>query len=407
MRTPCLACLVIAAASLHAADRGAPWPRHVIDASSRGADGTRLADVNGDGLMDIAVPWEQGGVIRACLNPGAAKAKQKWPAVTVGKVGSPEDAVFADVDGDGAVDVVSCCEGRVRTVWIHWAPKDKARYLDPNAWATEAIPATKGRQMWMFALHVQLDGKHGADMVVASKGGNATIGWLEAPANPREVAAWKWHPLYKAGWIMSLIAADMDGDGDPDVLASDRKGPKRGCLWLENPGPGPKQAAPWREHRIGSGGREIMFLDLADLDGDGLPDVLGAVRGGDIVFHRRKAGTPVAWETFPIRLPPRTGTGKGIAAGDIDLDGKLDIVFSCEHARGKSGVVWLSRRRSVTDPDWDAHEISGPEGVKYDMVKLIDLDADGDLDVLTCEESRNLGVIWYENPARRGMTNAR
>ncbi|MFW6162999.1 MAG: FG-GAP repeat domain-containing protein [Planctomycetota bacterium] len=393
--------LLSVAVSLHAADRGEPWPRHVIDNSSRGADGTRLADVNADGLPDITCPWEQGGVIRVYLNPGPAEAGKTWPAVTVGKVGSPEDSVFVDLDGDGATDVVSCCEGRVRTAWVHWAPKDKAKYLDPAAWTTEAIPATRGKQMWMFALPMQIDGRHGVDIVLASKGGNATIGWLQAPARPRDLAAWTWHPLYKARWIMSLIAADLDGDGDTDVLASDRKGKSRGCLWLENPGPGPKQTKPWPEHRIGEGKREIMFLDYADLDRDGLTDVLGAVKGGDIVWHRRTSKAPVAWETLFIPMPPNTGTGKAVAVGDIDGDGRPDVVFSCEHARGKrSGAGWLAYRKAPTDRDWEAHEIGGPQGVKYDMVKLLDLDADGDLDVLTCEESHNLGVVWYENPTR-------
>jgi hypothetical protein len=40
------------------------------------------------------------------------------------------------------------------------------------------------------------------------------------------------------------------------------------------------------------------------------------------------------------------------------------------------------------------------DGVKHDLVELIDLDDDGDLDLLTCEEVTNLGVIWYENPAK-------
>jgi len=44
------------------------------------------------------------------LNPGPAEAKKAWPAVTVGQVKSPEDAVFADLDGDGAVDVITCEE---------------------------------------------------------------------------------------------------------------------------------------------------------------------------------------------------------------------------------------------------------------------------------------------------------
>jgi hypothetical protein len=48
----------------------AAWQRHVIDDASRGADGIRLADVNGDGLPDIAAGWEEGGTVRAYLNPG-------------------------------------------------------------------------------------------------------------------------------------------------------------------------------------------------------------------------------------------------------------------------------------------------------------------------------------------------
>ena len=63
-----------------------PWKRHTIDKSSIGADGIRLLDVNGDGLNDIATGWEEGGIIRAYLHPGKAKAKELWPKVTVGKV---------------------------------------------------------------------------------------------------------------------------------------------------------------------------------------------------------------------------------------------------------------------------------------------------------------------------------
>ena len=46
-------CLFSSGASVQAAQSGAPWPRHVIDASSRGADGVRLADLNGDGAVNV------------------------------------------------------------------------------------------------------------------------------------------------------------------------------------------------------------------------------------------------------------------------------------------------------------------------------------------------------------------
>jgi hypothetical protein len=249
---------------------------------------------------------------------------------------------------------------------------------------------------------VQVDGRHGIDLVLGGKGNNATIGWLEAPAQPRDLAAWKWRPLYQAGWIMSLVAEDVDSDGDLDVIASDRKGKNRGVLWLENPGPRAATTATWQEHRIGGRDREVMFLDVVDLDGDGRRDVVVAVREQGLVWHRRKPGNAVAWESLAIAPAASTGGCKSVRAGDLDGDGRADLVYSCEGASGgKSGVVWLSYRKAVTDAVWDAHEISGPKGVKFDLVQLVDLDGDGDLDVLTCEENENLGVFWYENPAKR------
>ena len=88
-----------------------------------------MADVNGDGHLDITTGWEEGGVVRVYVNPGPSKAAAIWPAATVGTVKSPEDAVFADLDGDGSEDVVSSCEGKTRTMFFHWAPKSPDEYL--------------------------------------------------------------------------------------------------------------------------------------------------------------------------------------------------------------------------------------------------------------------------------------
>ncbi|GAB4139948.1 MAG: hypothetical protein Tsb009_09090 [Planctomycetaceae bacterium] len=380
-----------------------PWKRHTIDASSRGADGVRLADVNGDGLLDITTGWEEGGQVRVYLNPGPAKTKQTWPAVTVGRVKSPEDAVFADVDGDGSVDVISCCEGRTRSLFVHWAPKNRSDYLQEHTWKTEAIPASKNR-LWMFALPLQLDGKHGVDIVAGAKGRQAEIGWWEAPANPRNLADWTWHGIYKAGWIMSLFAIDIDGDGDKDIVTSDRKGKNRGCHWLENPGPGDAQRKPWKVHSIGGRNREVMFMKPCDLDGDGRQDFLVATsRPSTILFLRRTSGKKPRWTEHRIHMPKNVGGGKGVAVADVDGDGRQDIVLTFESAKGKSGAVWLSRPSGKTafHPQWVRHEISGRKrGIKYDRLEMIDLDGDGDLDLLTCEERDKLGVFWYENPTR-------
>jgi len=381
-----------------AQERGAPWELHVIDNSLHGADGVRLADVNGDGLKDVTTGWEESGVTRVYLHPGYEKVKAPWPAVDVGRTRSVEDAVFSDLDGDGAMDVVSCCEGKEKTIYFHWAPKNSEDYLKNECWKQEPLAASRKKQMWMYAEPVQLDGKNGIDLVAGGKQGKAQIGWFEAPAEPRVSKDWKWHPLQPVGWIMSIVAEDMDGDGDSDILMSDRKGEASSCRWLENPGPGAAQKHPWPSHLVGGLGREIMFLVSADFDGDGLKDVLTCAREKKVLWFRRLDRAGRKWKETIILYPSNTGCAKAVVSGDIDLDGIMDLVVDCERADSpKSGMVWMSG----ADGRW--HEVSGPKGIKYDRIELIDLDGDGDLDAMTCEErqgKKGLGIFWYENPIK-------
>ncbi len=388
------------------------WKRHTIDNSSRGADGVRLRDVNGDGLPDIATGWEEGGVVRVYLHPGYASAKQRWPAVTVGEVKSPEDAVLVDLDGDGACDVVSSCEGRVRTMFFHWAPRlgdqqsaaqQPPKFLDPAAWTTEAVAVTKDQQSWMFALPMDVDGRHGVDLIVGSKGAGGGIGWLESPVDARDVTLWKYHRLRDAGWIMSLEAFDMDQDGDLDIVFSDRKGIRRGVFWLANPGQEQARAnAVWRELPIGALDREVMFLDV-QADPLGLPHIAVAVKPTSaVMFSMTRPADVPCWDATEYKLPPTgIGTAKSVRITDFKTG---QFVFSCEQASGgRTGVVEVrpinsSESDQMTPESFSIHDISGPTGVKYDLLQLVDIDGDGDRDVVTCEERDNLGVFWYENP---------
>jgi len=395
---------------LHAAEK--PWAIHTIDPSTqsrRGADGIRLADANGDGLFDTVTGWEQGNSIRVCLNPGVKKAKRVWPSVTVGEVKHAEDAVFVDLDSDGALDVVSSCEGSTMKMYVHWAPEDAGDYLNAAAWKTEAIPATEGESKWMYALPMDVDGKRGVDLVVGSKSPNGMIGLLLSPgkdAAARDLNRWKLVKLYTAGWIMNTEAHDMDGDGDLDIVTVDRKGDRSGILWLENPGT--RRAAnpkAWRKRRIGPMRYEPLFMDIADLDGDGALDVITSTRNGVIKWIRRDGVQSNDWQTRDIPNPFGVHSGKSVRVADIDLDGRLDLVHTTntnvrEHDQSKVAVAWMSYGADGVESAWTSHAISPPGGAKYDLIQLVDLDGDGDLDLMCCEENAQLGVFWYENPTQ-------
>jgi hypothetical protein len=377
------------------------WERHVIDNSSFGADGVRPGDVNQDGLVDFVTGWEEGGIIRIYLHPGADSVQKPWKKITIAEVNSPEDAVFIDLNLDGFTDVVSCSEGNSKTVFVHWAPQNQLDYLNKEKWRTEAFPHLQGKQQWMYCQPYLSEKVNGVHLYIGAKNEGAQIVNLFSLDNHSTLEAWKSVPIYNAGWIMSLVHEDMDGDGAPDILLSDRKGKNRGCLWLKSP-PGAEAVADgyWEQHRLGEGNRQFMFLDYGDLDMDGLKDVVVACVEQEIIWYRRLDSQGDLWETITIPFPEHTGTGKSVRIADINLDGKNDLLFSCENARDKYGIMWLEAVGDISRNQWQAYDIGGIEGIKFDLLQVFDLDLDGDLDVITCEESSNLGVIWYENPTR-------
>ena len=111
------------------------------------------------------------------------------------------------------------------------------------------------------------------------------------------------------------------------------------------------------------------------------------------------------WKSYPIAIPKIAGRAKAVRIGDFNQDGNLDIALSTNTLKRNSaeGIIWLSYKNAPTDAVWDSHALSGTKGYKFDRMELLDIDGDGDVDILTCEEnfgkdSEGLGVIWYENP---------
>lgn len=210
-----------------------------------------------------------------------------------------------------------------------------------------------------------LDGDGYTDVLAASSAGEGLY-WYVWPD-------WKKRRIESGSFTTDMQVGDVDGDGDLDVIVP-RTG--TGLVWYENPRPkGDPATDRWLLHKIDSqGGHDV---EVGDIDGDGKLDVV-VREGATRVFLQR---TPDGW----IRTEIPTGGRGGTALGDLDADGDLDIA---------QNGYWLEAPANKTGK-WQRHEIASgwPDDVG---VHIEDLNNDGRLDVLLAPAESPGRLVWYE-----------
>ncbi len=380
------------------------WTSHVIDDSLMGADGVRASDFNNDGLFDLVVGWEQSGVTKLYLNSSSGFDLNN--SVTLGNAPDVEDSFPVDLDGDGFMDAISLTEGEEKKVYAHWSPSKILSISDSKKWITREVFNNNTR--WMYGLPKDMNGKNGIDLVIGGKGKNAVLGWLENPGNNKRKGKWKFHELTKVKWVMSIVEADLDNDGYLDLIVSDRKGKNDGVFWMKNPGKLVFEKTAWKKEWIVNSLFDTNFLDVKDINGDGIKEIAVTHKDkrsnkGYVSILTNDSGN---WILKNIKnLPSYVIKPKCVKIEDLNLDGELDLIISMEKAEGVNGIIWIENQNGEFN---EVHNISGVEGVKFDQSLVLDMDSDGDLDIVNTEENNNsqngmpgLGLIWYENPIEK------
>ena len=157
---------------------------------------------------------------------------------------------------------------------------------------------------------IDLDADGDLDVVAASNRGH--VGWWENAGDMTFTAhLLRDTPSSTTGPGSAALAADLDGDGDLDVVGAFSL--HDDLSWWENNGDG-----AWTRHVVASAISSPQRLHAADVDGDGDLDLL--VIGGAVVWYENDG-----WANFLRRTIDGAGAA-GAAAVDFDRDGDVDLI---------------------------------------------------------------------------------
>lgn len=292
----------------------------------------------------------------------------------------------ADVDGDGDDDIVGASSGN-----LPFGTGSELFLLRNNGGGNWSFSWTNNSPGFPFGWDLDLadmnnDGN--LDLVICLGGFNDQIGWRAGNGTSGSLA------FGGAGGVVTVAngqgneprdieLADVDGDGDIDVLACFYLSNE--LAWFRNNGNG----ASFTKFLIEGGAQGVRKVKTGDLNGDGILDVVRTtVLNGELAYFPGTGGGSFGAKVL-VNSYATTSTGggtsgndpkgpRGMDVADLDGDGDLDLVVASE-ANNRVRVHYNDGSGNFISPATNASSNAG--AVVH--VFTVDADGDGDLDVLS------------------------
>ncbi|MDF1801088.1 MAG: VCBS repeat-containing protein [Planctomycetota bacterium] len=228
----------------------------------------------------------------------------------------------------------------------------------------------------VFAADVDGDGQ--LDLI-AAEDWNGSVAWF------RQVSLGQFGPRVQLagglGTPWRIVAQDMDGDQDVDIVV-----PTEGSssvVWLENPG----TAAAWTKHSLTIGLKGTGDLVVLDADEDGDPDILATSRLDHKLTYLENLGSGAF--AAPVTVTTDISGAKTLGAADLDGDGHVDLLLG-GYVSGSIATL-----KGAGDGSFGA-PMEFAEVFQPGFLGGFDLDGDGDQDVL-CTGYTPTALVWFEN----------
>ena len=216
--------------------------------------------------------------------------------------------------------------------------------------------------------------------------------WYEAPA-------WRKHTIRDVNWNgqyvdnFTDVPLDVDGDGYADVVQFAYFA--NNVVWMKNPG---KAGGMWTATEIDKG-FPTEFAQLVDLDNDG--------KARELLPQFDRPAAPLVWfdlqgGTWIKHVVSDHSYGHGIGAGDVNGDGRNDILTPQGWFEAPSNLAqgeWTFRAT-----DWNQRPIAAagatprPPPAQFGFMYVLDVNGDGRRDIVTAM-GHDYGVCWFEQNA--------
>ncbi len=365
---------------------GSSWIEHRLDDFFDGARSICAVDLDQDGDLDILGTAQLDGQIAWWENANGDASTWVEHTLTATFV-DVRTAYPIDFDQDGDLDVVGAAFNSNRVTW--W--ENSAG--DATTWIEHAVDDAFGNAIAAFPVDIDRDGDPD---IVGSAELDDTIAWWENETI-HNIAFYS--PEFNFtisntvdGSVWSE-AVDIDADGDLDVLAT---GFNEGSIsWFENTG----NLATWNRHIVSSrpaAAHSPYMVHSADLDRDGDLDLASvAIFSSELSWYENVDGRATAWITHTLATD--VSTARHLAIADLDRDGDDDLIAT-DTSTDHSLRWWENQNNGDV---WSEHVIFANQG-GFRPVNTADIDNDGDLDVISGSSNLYL-VAWFENVDGSGL----
>ncbi|MBI4581933.1 MAG: VCBS repeat-containing protein [Planctomycetes bacterium] len=383
--------------------------------STAGAAAVAIGDINNDGLIDVASISDENQTVQIHLRNAATGMFD--PAITIaggGPLAIMNDIELVDLNNDTKLDVVVLATNSgfapplnpsVTKIGALVMLIQGASPTDPANWTQvdflgDPAPQLTDRHLYFWSNAAGL-----TDMVTGDFTGDGLVDIVvannEDPQPPHTAVYLFPNPgaanvTDPAQWRRTVIdadvpdygrlgVADIDADGDLDVVASVPTSITFNLRWLENS----NNATTWTRRLVGQqqGGAEVIAL--GDIDGDGALDVAASSASMLLTQWFRNpgqaalaTGATFPWEVYNIgELVDVPGEVNQVQLVDLNADGNLDCFVTAYDDGTSQGTAVGFQRQADVQAAWESYQIDAA-GAQFGRVAFADFDGNGRLDFL-------------------------